>query len=160
MTGSPIPLWHIEQLNDPFIVKTVGGLALELEDGRRISLPFIKTLPPNSPLFQEAISRGIEITPDGEVFGVIWLDRYCGNDPYYWRRVRVNLSDLAAGLYPEGIDDSRIHSDVISVIQERFQIDTAHPTRSHDSLHFSVWDHVRMRAIRREFASSVSDADR
>lgn len=158
VTGCPIPLWHLELLKDPLVVKTVGESELELADGRRFSLPFIKTLPPDQPLFQEAISRGVEIASDGEVFGLMWSDRGCGNDSCYWRRLRVNLSNLAAALYPEGIDDSLVHPDVIEFIQEHGRIATTPPSYSHRRLHLEVWDHVRMRSIRRDFENSAKNA--
>ena len=67
----------------------------------------------------------------------------------------MNLSDLAGALYPAGIDDLRVHPDAIAFIQEHKRIDLSLPTRSHQNLHLSVWDGVRMRSIRQDYEAEV-----
>ncbi|MCA9096019.1 MAG: hypothetical protein KDA68_21210, partial [Planctomycetaceae bacterium] len=58
MTGSPIPLWHIQKLNGAVKVKTATYSALILEDEREIQLPFIKRIPSEDPLFVASMKEG------------------------------------------------------------------------------------------------------
>lgn len=150
-------MWHIEQLDAPQIVKSVTESHLVLADGREVALPFIKAVPRNNPVFQTAISSGIEISPAGEVFGLMWYDRMCGNDPVVWRRIRINLSDLAGVLYPGGIDDSIVHPDDIAFIQEHKQVILSSSGRSHRTYHLNGNVAVNMRSVRRLFESSLKD---
>jgi hypothetical protein len=151
LTGCPIPLWHIEYLNAPVVVRSISETHFVLEDGRKVVLPFIKELPHDNPLFLASIADGIEVSPSGEVYGLMWLDRNCGNDPVVWRRLRINLSFFAGALYPVGIDDSLIHSDAIAYIQEHKRIDLSVSSGSHRKLHLNAWDWSKMKAVQREF---------
>lgn len=151
LTGSPIPLWHIEHLNAPVVVRSISEMHFILADGRKVALPFIKELPQENPLFLASIADGIEVSPTGEVYGLMWLDRNCGNDLVVWRRLRTNLSFLAGALHPAGIDDSLIHPDAIAYIQENKRIDLSASSRSHRNRHLTVWDWSNMRGVQREF---------
>jgi hypothetical protein len=42
----------------------------------------------------------------------------CGNDPFVWIARRINLSDLAGIMDPDGIDDSIVHPDEIKDLKE------------------------------------------
>src|SRR5689334_943054 len=84
MTGSPIPLWYIESLEAPMQVLAAKEDQLVLQDGRTITLQFIKRIPHDNPLFKAAIANGIDITREGEAYGLMWSDRFCGNDPVVW----------------------------------------------------------------------------
>ena len=106
LTGSPIPLWYTERLDHPVVVKEVTDKTLVLADGRSVLLPFIKRLPRNDPVFLKALKHGVEVGQDGEVVGLITVYPFCGNDPYHWYTKRINLSDLAGFMDPDGIDDS------------------------------------------------------
>ena len=117
LTGSPVPLWHIERLNNPIAVTTVGD-TLVLANGRRVRLPFIKTIPKDDPVFVRALEHGVEVDEKGEVFGLIDPPRMCGNDPVIFYRKRANLSDLAGILNPGGIDDSIVHPDEVRSLKE------------------------------------------
>lgn len=149
MTGSPIPLWYREKLDAPVQVLAATEENLVLRDGRKITLPFITRIPHDNPLFQAAIADGIEVTSDGEAFGLIWLDRFCGNDPTWWRRLRVDLSDLAGALQPEGIDDSTLHVEAKAFLEEQKRIDLTEMKSSHERGHLTVWDHLKMRSVRK-----------
>jgi hypothetical protein len=151
MTGSPIPLWYIEILDAPVSVSAASDDRLILQDGRTITLPFIKTIPHRNPLFKAAVANGIEVTSDGEVFGLMWSDRFCGNDPVVWRRMRVNLSNLAGALNPEGIDPAFLNPDWKSFLAERIRINPLEMRSSHDRGHLEAWDWMKMRNIRKEF---------
>ena len=155
LTGSPIPLWHIETLNDPVTVTSVTESQLVLEDGQGIALPYITAIPHDNPLFQTAISEGIEIDADGNAFGLMRLDRGCGNDPVVWYKVRVNLGDLAGALNPSGIDQSIVHPDAIAFLEEHKRIDFSESSRSHRKRHLTMWDRMNMHAVREQFEHSA-----
>jgi hypothetical protein len=118
ITGSPIPLWYTERLDHPVLVKALTDKALVLVDGRRVALPFIKRLPRNDPVFLKALKHGVEVGADGEVVGLLKVHRMCGNDPFVWIGRRINLSDLAGFMDPDGIDDSIVHPDEIKLLKE------------------------------------------
>src|SRR6516165_8876069 len=59
MTGSPIPLWYLENLNSPEVVASATDEHLVLQDGRTVRLPYIRQIPHDNPLFKAAIERGI-----------------------------------------------------------------------------------------------------
>lgn len=118
MTGSPIPLWHTERLNHPVPIKKVTDQNLILVDGRSVSLPFIKRLPRNDPAFLKALSRGVEVGGDGEVVGLVTVHPYCGNDAFLWYTFRINLSDLAGCVDPDGIDNTIVPAVAIKDLKE------------------------------------------
>ncbi len=160
MTGFPIPLWHIEALSAPLAVRSTTETHLILENGRRLSLPFIVKIPHDNPLFQAAISGGVEVHDDGTAHGRMWLDRSCGNDPVVWRLVRVNLSDLAGALQPTGINPSVVSPVAIAELKERGLISIARPTRVHRKGHLSVWDLRTLRIVHQQFEYSTSLTER
>ncbi len=125
MTGSPVPLWYSDRLDHPVVVKSLTDKTLVLADGRSVSLPFIKRLPRNDPVFLKALKHGVEVGQDGEVVGLIRDYRTCGNDPFVWRDRRINLSDLAGFMDPDCIDDSIVPVEVIKDLKEN-------ESRSHD----------------------------
>ncbi len=118
ITGSPVPLWYSERLDHPAVVKALTDKTLLLADGRSVALPFIKRLPRNDPVFLKALKHGVEVGRDGEVVGLIRDYRTCGNDPFVWRDRRINLSDLAGFMDPDGIDDSIVPHEVIEDLKE------------------------------------------
>jgi hypothetical protein len=118
LTGSPIPLWYTERLDHSVVVKELTDKGLVLADGRRVALPFIKRLPVNDPVFLRALKYGVEVGQDGEVVGILKVHRTCGNDPVWWMNKRINLSDLAGFMDPDGIDDSIVHPDEIKFLKE------------------------------------------
>src|ERR1041384_6010110 len=82
LTGSPIPLWHLESLDNPIPITAISEDNLVVQDGRTITRPFITKIPHDNPFFKTAIANGVEVTKDGELFGLMWVDeRTCGNDP-------------------------------------------------------------------------------
>jgi hypothetical protein len=117
-TGSPIPLVHIERLHDPAAVTAIGEDSLQLRDGRKIRLPFIKRLPKSDPCFAKALAHGVEIAQGGAVFGLIDPIRQCGNDPTIFYRVRINLSELAGVLDPDGIDEVVVRRELIEEFKQ------------------------------------------
>lgn len=156
--GSPIPLWQLERLKEPVMVRSVSESQLVLENGGTIKLPAIKKLPYDNQLFHAAINDGVEIRPDGQIYGLIWFDRACGNDPVVWRRLRVNLSDLTGALHPAGIDDSFVPPDAIAFLQENSKIELSQSSRSHQKGHFTLWDRQKMQMVREQFERSSTTA--
>jgi hypothetical protein len=156
LTGSPILLWHIEKLDRPVAVKELASDHLVLEDRRKIRLPLISSMPSTNVLFLAAVREGVEVQDDGEVFGLLWIDRSCGNDPCVWLRKRINLSELAAGLYPDGIDSSIVHPEAIRFLAEadRIELRPSHPERLKD---YSL---SHLRQIRRQFDHSLAVLNR
>jgi hypothetical protein len=149
MTGSPIPLWHLENLESPVPVAATTEEHLVLQDGRKITLPFINSIPHENPLFKAAIVNGIEIAGDGEAYGLMWSDRSCGNDPVAWLRLKINLSNLAGALRPEGIDAVALPPETISYLAEHERISLSEMRSSHDKGHLTMWDGMKMRYFRR-----------
>ena len=151
LTGSPVPLWHIERLDHPVPVGAVGEDALVLADGRRVRLPFIKRLPKDDRVFARALGHGVEVGQAGEVFGLIEPPRICGNDPVVFYRERINLSQLAGFLDPDGIDDSIVHPIAIQSLKENcIQTDYRH------GMPFNIMGQVRR--VRQVFEYSSSSA--
>lgn len=129
LTGSPIPLWHLESLDSPVQVKEITEEHLILADGRTVRLPFIRRLPASDPHFVVPVSQGVEVSDSGDVYVLMWVDRICGNDPYRWVRMRVNLSELAAAIDPTGIDDTRVDPESIAFLVDRWTESKAYPDR-------------------------------
>lgn len=122
LTGSPIPTWHIEKLASPVSVQSIKPEGLVLSNGRMQKLPVVKRLPADDLLMLEAIKNGVEITDNGDVFGLLWVRPICGNDPCHWIRRRVNLALLAAILLPNNFDETKIPADVLAQLQEEDQV--------------------------------------
>jgi hypothetical protein len=67
-----------------------------------------------------------------------------------WRRVRVNLSDLAGALHPEGIDPAFLNPDWKLFLDERMRIGLSRWRSSHDRGHLTMDDGLKMRKVRQE----------
>lgn len=147
-TGSPVPLWHLETLDDPVRVISVSKTHLSLEDGRQIKIPHLKQLPNEVELFRTAMANGVEMRDDGHVIGLMWFDRNCGNDPVVWRHLRVDLTELGGAIQPEGLDSELLSQDTIDQLMEYERIDQSRPSRSHVRLHLNVYDFLCLRKVR------------
>ena len=135
LTGFPFPVYHIERLRSPEAVKKVGKDALQLADGRQVSLPLIKELPADDAVFNAALQHGVEVNTNGDVYGLAEWPRFCGNSPVVYNLRRINLTNLAAALHPTGLDDTVISAAKISQlaatpsvwgVQGRLPIDKLH----------------------------------
>ncbi|MFH0880243.1 MAG: hypothetical protein V2A34_11065 [Lentisphaerota bacterium] len=93
LTGSPIPLWHMERLHQPAPVASFTTNSITLADGRILSAPELSIIPVcvASNLFQ----HGVEIDPRGEIFVLAVFRPWCGNDPYRYISRRVTLKKEA-----------------------------------------------------------------
>lgn len=146
-TGFPIPTWDLERLTSPVAVEVIRPDGLVLATGRPLTLSLVKRLPADDPLMLAAIGSGVEITNDGKVFGLLWVDRTCGLEPY-WIRRRVNLAALAVMLASDNLDESQVPAEIVSQVEEEGQIyaEQFRPSRF-DKGRVNIYDLVRMRRI-------------
>ncbi len=142
LTGSPIPLWSLQSLQHPVRVEAVTEDHLVLAGGTRIKLPHIRRIPASSLLLQAAIKDGVEIAENGEVVGLLWMKRICGNDPVVWNKVRINLTDLSGEILPEGIEPG-IPEYELSALLEGYPFDF----RPDAPAHFSAYSNMRVRRV-------------
>lgn len=84
----------VEKLREPHTVVDWDEHGLWLADGRHVRLTGTEPLPLNSPLLEQAIVHGVELTPEGRVIGLLKIHHWCGNDPVRLHLARVDLADL------------------------------------------------------------------
>ena len=95
LTGFPFPVAIIQGLHSPVSVSAIDDDALRLVDGRSIPLWRADLL--RKPAISERImTRGVELAPDGSIYGLVRVDHWCGNDPVRYHLARVDLTSLAA----------------------------------------------------------------
>lgn len=117
------PLIAIEELDSPIRVKSMTDTHLILQDGRAIALRGMAHLPNQNPLFQEATSSGVELRPDGDVYGLVWVTAGAPVIPM-WRKRSVNLAILAAALNPAGIDTALVDPKWLQGFTTDFRVQT------------------------------------
>jgi hypothetical protein len=103
-----------DRLAHPMAVKNITPSALILANGRSLSLPFIKRIPIGRPIFDMALLSGVEVDGEGNAFGLLTVNASCGMTLCHHREIRINLSELAASVDPDGVDDSIVPSAVIA----------------------------------------------
>jgi hypothetical protein len=157
LTGTPVPLWHLESLHNPVEVNLITEKHLVLVDGQELTLPNISEIPADDRLFQASIADGVEVDPKGNVFGLVRVDRNCGNDPTIWRRLRINLSHLAGAIHPLGIDQNVVPPDVLEFFHEQYRINSI-TGRSHEQLHLELDDLRRIRKVKEQIDYSIAQA--
>jgi len=94
LTGSPFPLFQIERLNSPVKVTAINVDGLLTEDGRKLTIKYIPTIPTELPALRDAVRDGIEVDRDGYLVGRLKIHHWCGNDPVRYHLGKVNLSCL------------------------------------------------------------------
>jgi hypothetical protein len=96
ITSHPGQIDKIEALNNPRVVQSWDVKGLILTDGSRVTLPGIVEIPADSKALKIGMVRGIEVTPEGRVIGLVRVHhwRMCGSSPYINQLARVDLSDL------------------------------------------------------------------
>jgi hypothetical protein len=94
MTGSFVPIRHVETLNAPQTVAGWNKDGLLLASGSLVPVPGLRNLPATSKALAEATKRGIEIQPAGNVVVLVRMWHWCGNDPVREDIQRVDLSDM------------------------------------------------------------------
>jgi len=105
LTGSPIPLSHIETLHSPVRVTTWVESGLVLADGRVIAVPGHPKLPNESKALSEAMSRGVEVGKDGSLTGLVRFFHGCGNDPVRFDLRRINIGHLLSFFEMRALDE-------------------------------------------------------
>ncbi|MBI5773620.1 MAG: hypothetical protein HZA89_07755 [Verrucomicrobia bacterium] len=84
----------IEKLESPIAASSWSEEGLVLADGRQIQLPGFAKLPKTSTALAEATKRGIEISTDGRVVGLVKVHHWCGNDRVGEHIARVDIARM------------------------------------------------------------------
>ncbi|MFT5127727.1 MAG: hypothetical protein ACI8W8_001334 [Rhodothermales bacterium] len=128
VTGSPVPLCRAQDLQKPLPVLDIQRSGLKLADDSVVALPGIKELPTSSVVFNKALAHGVEVDVAGHVWGLLRVQHWCGHDPYIYDRRRVNLSELAAALHPQGMDLDHLSHEEREAVRSLLPMP---PTRLH-----------------------------
>ena len=94
LTGRFYPIRKVDRLAQPVGVTSWTETELLLADGRTAKLLGIRKLPPKSEALSEATRRGVELAPDGLVYGLVRIHHWCGNDPVRDHIARVDVSEM------------------------------------------------------------------
>jgi hypothetical protein len=88
------PIKKIAYLQSPTAVKGWTADGLLLADGRTLTLPGLRSLPPQSAALTEVTARGVEIGTNDRIYGLVKVHHWCGNDPVRERIAKVDISDM------------------------------------------------------------------
>lgn len=88
------PIRIVDSLQSPIAVIGWSSDGISLADGRKVQLRGFKSLPVSSQALAEITKRGIEVTGDGSVYGLVRVHHWCGNDPVGEHIARVEVSEL------------------------------------------------------------------
>lgn len=124
LTGSPFPQMIIERLHNPLKVRDITVHGIIVGDGRLLRVKHVKEVPTDSGLIRAAVSNGVEVNEKGELFGLLKIWHWCGNDPVRYHVARVNLSTLA--LACGGKPDSDVPPEIceqLTPLVSRMQFD-------------------------------------
>jgi hypothetical protein len=94
LTGHLYPIRIVEGLSQPIAVAGWKDNELRFADGRSVMVPGFRTLPEKSDAIEEATKRGVEITSDGRVIGLVRIHHWCGNDPVREHLARIDISEM------------------------------------------------------------------
>jgi len=111
LTGRPFPKRIVEQLNNPLQVSKITAAGFVTTEGEVIKVNYVSELPTNSTIVRAAVKGGVEIGDDGQIYGLLKIHHWCGNDPVRHHIARVNLSDLI--LATGGIPDPEVPKDLL-----------------------------------------------
>jgi hypothetical protein len=84
----------VETLDQPIRVDSWDKDGLQLSDGRHVSLPGLLQLPNTSEAITQAIQRGVEIDGQSNIYGLVRIHHWCGNDSCRNHIARVNLAHM------------------------------------------------------------------
>ena len=96
MFGSLVPRSHVDHLNNATNVIRWDEDGLVLTGGRRVIPQGMTKLPKDSATLAIATKEGVEVTPDGRVFGLVKLWHWCGNDAVRYDLSKIDLAQLLA----------------------------------------------------------------
>jgi hypothetical protein len=94
MTRHFSPIKKIETLQHPVAVTGWSSNGLRLADGRIVPLAGLRSLPSDSDALTEATKRGVEVSADARVWGLVRIHHWCGNDPVREHIAKVDLADM------------------------------------------------------------------
>ena len=94
LTGHVFPIEKIEALQNSIGVTGWSPAGLNLADGRMLPIPGLRSLPDSSAALAEVTKRGVEVSPNGRIWGLVGVHHWCGNDPVRAHVARVDLSDM------------------------------------------------------------------
>jgi hypothetical protein len=98
LTKRTTPIHIVERLTNEVSVAQWTSNAFLLADGRTIEIPHVSHLPPESLALSQLTQRGVEVARDGQVYALVRVHHWCGNDPVKDHIARVNVSDALAFL--------------------------------------------------------------
>lgn len=141
LTGRFTPIPEIESLHAPVAVKGWTSDGLSLSDGRLVQLPGLHALPSASAALSEMTKRGVEISADGRVYGLVRVHHWCGNDPVREHIARVNISDALIFLHVgQAVAPVPKSDDTVREVGGRF---TEWGWNISEYLQFQAWQHLK-----------------
>jgi len=94
MTGSFFPVRIEEKLSNPVSAPTWVPDGILIRGGSKVLPLGMTRLPERSNAIQSILRHGVELHPDGRVFGLVEAHPSCGNDPVVSRLVRVDIGSF------------------------------------------------------------------
>ncbi len=105
------PKTIVDALNSSLTIKSVGEEGLVTADGRMLPLPDVPKPRFPASVARDILDHGVEVTPDGSVYGLVRVVHWCGNDPVRFHLARIDLTSLLiaqeqcrASAWDDGID--------------------------------------------------------
>ena len=84
----------VERLNSPVPVSGWTSAGVQLANGRTVQWRDVSAVDLNSSALAEVAQNGVEVAPDGRIFGLIRVHHWCGNDPIGQHIARVDIERL------------------------------------------------------------------
>lgn len=94
LTGSFTPKSEIETLKNPLQVQKITKTSIILENGESVKIKYISEIPVGLKVLNDAVNKGVEIDEEGNVFGLLKIHHWCGNDPIRYHLAKIQLSSL------------------------------------------------------------------
>jgi hypothetical protein len=94
LTGHVSPIRILDTLQSPVAVTGWSDDGLSLVGGRTVQLPGFRRLPAESAALTDITRRGVEVSTNGRVYGLVKVHHWCGNDPVEEHIARVDVADV------------------------------------------------------------------
>jgi len=94
LTGSLFPKTIRDQLESPHLVSAINTQDIQLSDGRLIQLKDAALLRAVPVISEDILTHGVEIDASGELYSLVRIHHWCGNDPVRYHLAKVNLNAL------------------------------------------------------------------
>ena len=124
-------MWSAERLEHPVAVRAVDARGLTLADGRRVALRFLKRVPGDDPVLRSAVSQGVEVDGRGGIIGLLTFRPICGLELEAYHMKRVDLSEVAAAIDPDCVDDAVVPAEVIETHRPGFRVENPRVVSGH-----------------------------